>query len=74
MDRISRGEFLRIDRVVFRLRDNPRPSGVKKLKDNIHRIRIGPWRIIFLIDDNERLVSVVDVVRRSESTYKGLGN
>ena len=73
LDKIPRAEFLRIDPAIYQLKDNPRPDGVKKLKNNIHRIRTGPWRIIYLISDSEELISIIDVVRRSEATYKGYG-
>jgi mRNA-degrading endonuclease RelE of RelBE toxin-antitoxin system len=34
------------------------------------RIRIGNWRVIYTIDDAERLVTVVTVRRRREDTYR----
>lgn len=73
LDRIPRADFLKIDPAIRQLADDPRPHGVKKLKGDIHRIKTGPWRIIFLVLDDRKLVSVIEVVRRSESTYKGYG-
>ncbi len=70
LNKIPRGDFLRMDPAIRQLADNPRPHGVVKLKENVHRIRVGPWRIIYVILDEEKIVSVLDVVRRSESTYK----
>lgn len=72
LNKVPHKDFLKIDPVITSLRDNPRPHGAKKLKGPIHRVRIGDWRIIYLIADEEKLVSILDVVRRSESTYKGL--
>ena len=34
------------------------------------RLRIGELRVIYLIDDTARLVVVLKVARRSESTYR----
>ena len=69
LDKVPRAEFLRLDPAIRQLMDNPRPNGVKKLKDNIHRIRTGPWRVIYHIIDAEKLISIIEVVRRSKSTY-----
>lgn len=44
--------------------------GVAKLRDRVHRIRIGPWRVIYLIDDAQRVVVVNAVRRREKDTYR----
>ncbi len=45
------------------LSENPRPSGIKKLYNNnsIYRIRQGNYRIIYFIDDKEKLVKILKV-------------
>lgn len=49
----------------------PRPEGAAKLiGTNFWRIRIGTLRVIYAIDDGARVVVVVRIVRRSESTYR----
>jgi mRNA interferase RelE/StbE len=47
---------------------NPLPVGVKKLSSEkgIYRIRVGDYRILYRIDDRERVVTVLDVNIRSE--------
>ena len=72
LSKIPHKDFRKLDFTISNLEDNPRPHGVKKLKGLIHRIRAGDWRVIYLISDEEKLVSILDVIRRSESTYKGL--
>ena len=72
LNRIPNKDFLKIDPVILNLKNNPRPHGVKKLKGSLHRVRVGDWRIIYLLSDEDRLVSILDVARRSESTYKHL--
>ena len=63
-------------RIMLRIRaleENPRPSGVIKLKTkNNWRIRVGEFRVIYEINDAVKLVEIVDVLRRNEKTYKGL--
>jgi mRNA interferase RelE/StbE len=59
-------------RVAIRLqvlRNNPRPSGVKKSRDreNEWRIRVGDYRIIYEIDDDERLIVILRIKHRREA-------
>ncbi len=52
------------------LADDPRPSGVKKLKSGTnYRIRVGDYRIIYKIEDDILLVTVVRVGHRRD-VYK----
>jgi mRNA interferase RelE/StbE len=52
---------------IEHLSTNPRPSGCKKLKgskENLWRIRIGDYRVIYLIDDVIRIVNVRNIGHR----------
>ena len=52
----------------------PRPAGAAKLAaTDLWRIRVGDLRVIDSIDDAGRLVIVLKVARRSESTYRRVG-
>ncbi len=49
------------------LAENPRPFGYKKLKgEEAFRIRVGSYRIIYEIDDNKIMISVVSVGHRKD--------
>jgi mRNA interferase RelE/StbE len=50
------------------LKHDPRPAGCKKLKGykDQWRIRIGDWRVVYIVDDNARLVSVTRIAHRRE--------
>jgi mRNA interferase RelE/StbE len=50
------------------LSDSPRPPGCKKMKGyrDHWRIRVGDWRIVYIIDDGAKLVSVTRVAHRRE--------
>jgi mRNA interferase RelE/StbE len=51
-----------------RLESTPRPPGCKKLKggDNEWRIRVGDYRIIYVVDDTARTVDVTRIAHRRE--------
>ena len=56
---------------ILALAFDPRPPGSTKLVgSDLWRIRIGDLRVIYAIDDAARLVIVLRVARRSESTYR----
>ncbi|SNR61875.1 mRNA interferase RelE/StbE [Haloechinothrix alba] len=50
------------------LADNPRPHGCVKLSgtDNVWRIRVGAYRIIYEVHDQVLLIVVVDLGHRRE--------
>ena len=73
LDGISGRNYKMLARAISGLEQNPRPPGVKKLADSgLWRVRIGRYRIVYAIDDDNKLVTVVRVARRKEGTYKGL--
>ena len=37
-----------------------------------YRVRVGNYRVIYVVLDNEGVVIIARVARRSESTYRGL--
>jgi mRNA interferase RelE/StbE len=57
----------RIENILLKLEENPRPPGSKKLKGRSgYRIRIGDYRVIYEIDDNILRVIVIDVGHRKD--------
>ena len=73
LNKVSPPLFLKMDAAIRSLGMDPRPFGVKKLEGDLHRIRLGDWRIVYVVLDQERRVVIHRVTRRSERTYKGLG-
>ena len=51
------------------LADVTRPSGVKKLKgyENMYRIRVGNYRVIYEIQDQEMLVLILSSIHRKDA-------
>ena len=71
-DKIQDRYVERIEGAIRKLAENPRPRGVKKLREHTYRIRTGDWRIIYAVFDREGLVIVGRIDRRSKDTYSDL--
>lgn len=50
---------------------NPRPHGCEKLKggENLWRIRVGNFRVIYKIMENEKLIDI-SIIRHRKDAYK----
>jgi mRNA interferase RelE/StbE len=78
IERYAQKQIMKLDKkaipiiksAIAALADNPRPYGYKKLKgEEAYRIRIGDYRIIYEIDDDKIIVTVVSVGHR-KNIYK----
>ncbi|MBN1376433.1 MAG: type II toxin-antitoxin system RelE/ParE family toxin [Dehalococcoidia bacterium] len=69
---IRRQEFVRLAAAIDNLISDPRPHGVRKIEGAVtaYRIRVGHYRVVYDVFDDKKLVVILQVVRRSESTYK----
>ncbi len=70
--RIRRQDFERLRTAIKGLADEPRPHGVRKIKgaERAYRIKVGGYRVIYEIYDDENLVLLLQVARRTETTYR----
>jgi mRNA interferase RelE/StbE len=69
--RLPPGEAARLRGPILALAIKPRPSGVVKLTGTAFwRLRVVDLRVIYLVDDDRRVVIVLQVARRSERTYR----
>jgi len=61
--------FGRIDRKIVVLANNPRPAGCKKLKGykDQWRVRVGDWRVLYIIDDAAKVVTITHIAHRREA-------
>ena len=57
----------RVNKVIARLAENPRPPGAKKLtaRDG-YRVRVGDYRILYQIDDGVKVVIIYRVMLRGD--------
>jgi mRNA interferase RelE/StbE len=58
----------RVIRRIESLGNTPRPPGCKKLKgyEDQWRVRVGDWRVVYIIADPAKLISVTRVAHRRE--------
>lgn len=61
----------RVIRRIEALAATPRPPGCIKLEglENLWRIRIGDWRVIYRLDDRKRVVDI-SAVRHRRDAYR----
>ena len=72
MDKIPFPARRRIADALEELRSHPRPAGVVKLSgdENLWRIRIGNYRVVYEIHDDRLVVLVLRVAHRKD-VYRG---
>ena len=65
--KIDEPYFSQIKKVIYKLADNPRPAGFKKLTGrNGYRIRVSDYRIIYDIFDDILYVEVIEFGHRKD--------
>lgn len=59
----------RTEQAIGRLAENPRPHGSKKLVgfENEWRLRVGEYRVLYVIDDATKRVTIARVAHRREA-------
>ena len=75
IERYAQKQIMKLDKKIIPvikasiadLAENPRPYGYKKLKgEDAYRIRVGDYRVIYEINDNTIIVTVVTVGHRKD--------
>lgn len=71
--RLPKDILTRVDRLLLGLADEPRPVGCKKLRgyENLYRLRVGDWRLIYAVEDDQLVVLVIELAPRGE-VYRDL--
>jgi mRNA-degrading endonuclease RelE of RelBE toxin-antitoxin system len=68
---LARRDLTRIDLAFEAMRLNPYSGDIKFLKgtSGVLRRRVGPWRVLFEVDQLKRIVIILGVKRRTTTTY-----
>ena len=64
----------RVIQAVRNLHEDPRPRGSRKMRSKVRgawRIRVGQYRVIYDVDDDQRLVVILAVLPRREVYWLG---
>jgi len=66
--RLERDDQLRVLRAVRDLGTTPRPRGCRKLRgyDDVFRIRVGTFRVLYSVESDRILVIILKVGHRKE--------
>ena len=64
---LSKNDLRKMTQKIQHLAKNPRPQGCEKLKgEEGYRIRQGDYRVVYLVDDQEKQVRIIRVGHRRE--------
>ena len=72
LDRLPENDFNAVLGTLQDLTNTPRPKGVEKIKSaGLWRVRQGDYRIVYSIDDDQKIVTILRIGHRRE-IYKSL--
>lgn len=64
LDRLPDNDFDAVVKAVRELANSPRPKGVEKIKTaGLWRVRQGDYRVVYDIDDKQKVITVVRIGR-----------
>lgn len=68
LEHLNDAFFARLVPKIESLASVPRPSGCTKLRGNkdLWRIRVGHYRVVYIIDDRRKLVSITRIAHRRD--------
>lgn len=66
--KLEKNAILIINEAIQLLKIQPRPNGFKKLKGfkSLYRIRVGLYRVLYEISDNQLIVTVIKIAHRKD--------
>jgi mRNA interferase RelE/StbE len=73
LERLPGDVASRILTKIEMLAGNPRPLGVVKLQgqENLWRLRVGDYRVVYSIDENSKAIDV-SIIRHRRDVYRGM--
>lgn len=70
MERLPLEARSRINARLRLLEQEPRPRGILQIREDVYRLRVGRYRVIYRLLDQAQRAVVLKVARRSERTYR----
>ncbi len=72
LDHLPKCDSDAIINVIKKLANSPRPKGVEKIKSvGLWRVRQGDYRIVYNVDDKQKIIAIVRIGHRRE-IYRNL--
>jgi len=68
LEKLSPDDQRRVVEAVLALRDDPRPRGARKLAgyDDVFRIRVGHYRVLYSVSESELIVIILKIGHRKD--------
>jgi mRNA interferase RelE/StbE len=69
LGKLPKATVKKVEKAIDALAEEPRPVGVKKLKasdEDLYRIRVGDYRIIYSIEEEVKIVDILKIGHRKE--------
>ncbi|MBN8570063.1 MAG: type II toxin-antitoxin system RelE/ParE family toxin [Ignavibacteria bacterium] len=67
LNKLNQSDFHKIDDKILSLELNPKPMGCIKLQGaNAYRVRVGDYRILYEVDEQNKVVDVFKVKHRKD--------
>lgn len=69
LSKLPKAMVKKTEKAIDALAEEPRPVGVKKLKgadEDLYRIRVGDYRIIYSIEDEIKIIDIIRIGHRKE--------
>jgi mRNA interferase RelE/StbE len=68
---LDRAVSVRVLKRIEALAHDPRPAGCRKLEgtDNLWRIRVGDWRVVYAVNDSRSAVEI-SLIRHRREVYR----
>lgn len=72
LKRFPTGDKKRLEAALHKLAENPYTEGVRQLApgSTSHRMRVGDYRILFDVEPRYRVMVILAIERRSDTTYR----
>ncbi len=68
LEKLNNTFLTRVAPKIESLGGNPRPPGCRKLRGykDLWRIRVGDYRVVYVIDDDNKVISVIRIAHRKD--------
>jgi len=70
LSKIPRPYAERIAEAIRNLKNDPRPPQIVHLDQEMYRLRVGDYRVIYAVFDDDQTIYIGKIARRTKTTYR----